>query len=196
MNNNLKLLLKILGISLLVAAVIFFAVRYNTKAYSPDDTVVFNNEDLSLEVFYNRPYKKGREIFGDLVPYDSVWRTGANEATIFKTNKDVMVDGSLLKKGDYTLWTIPKKDSWEVIFNTKMYPWGIDLKGLPYRDVDFDALIVEVPVSNLNKTVEQFTIYFEEANDLVFLALSWDQTSVTVPIKIKETPTLEASSLN
>ncbi len=75
MNNSLKLLLKILGISLLVIAVIFFVVRYNTKAYSPEDTVSYTNNDLTLEVFYNRPYKKGREIFGNLVAYDSVWRT-------------------------------------------------------------------------------------------------------------------------
>ncbi|MFC6858559.1 DUF2911 domain-containing protein [Zunongwangia atlantica] len=196
MNNSLKLLLKILGISLLVIAVIFFVVRYNTKAYSPEDTVSYTNNDLTLEVFYNRPYKKGREIFGNLVAYDSVWRTGANEATTFKTNKDIMVDGSLLAKGEYTLWTVPKKESWEIIFNNKMYPWGIDLDGKVYRDPEFDALIVEVPSNNLQETVEQFTIYFEQANDFVFMALAWDRTSVAVPIKIKETPTIEASSNN
>ncbi|WBL23165.1 DUF2911 domain-containing protein [Zunongwangia sp. HRR-M8] len=196
MNNNLKLLLKILGISLLVFAVIFFVVHYNTKAYSPEDNVSYTNDDLTLEVFYNRPYKKGREIFGNLVPYDSIWRTGANEATVFKTNKDILVDGSLLQKGEYTLWTIPKQDSWKIIFNNKMYPWGIDLKGNAYRDPEFDALVVEVPASNQNISVDQFTIYFEEANDLVFLAISWDKTSVRVPIKIKETPTIEASSNN
>ena len=194
MNNSLKLLLKIIGISLLVIAVIFFVVRYNTKAYSPEDVVSFNYNDLKVEVFYNRPYKKGREIFGNLVPFDSVWRTGANEATTFKINKGVMVDGSFLHKGEYTLWTIPKKGSWEIIFNKKMYPWGIDLDGKVYRDPDFDALIVEVPSNKVQETIEQFTIYFEQANDLVFMTLSWDRTSVAVPIKIKETPKIEASS--
>ena len=196
MNNSLKLVLKTLGISLLVIAVIFFVVRYNTKAYSPEDTVSYTNNDLTIEVFYNRPYKKGREIFGNLVPYDSVWRTGANEATTFKTNKDIMVDGSLLQKGEYTLWTIPKKKSWEIIFNNKMYPWGIDLNGKVYRDAKFDALIVEVPSNKLQETVEQFSIYFEQANDFVFMVLAWDRTSVAVPIKIKETPTIEAPSKN
>jgi len=196
MNNSLKLLLKILGISLLVIAVIFFVVRYNTKAYSPEDTVSYTNSDLTLDVFYNRPYKKGREIFGNLVPYDSIWRTGANEATTFKTNKDIMVDGSFLEKGKYTLWTVPKKESWEIVFNEKIYPWGIDLDGKVYRDPEFDALVVEVPSNHLQETIEQFTIHFEQANDFVFMILAWDHTSVAIPIRIKETPTIEAPSNN
>ncbi len=196
MNTTLKLILKIAGISFLVFAVIFFVVRYNTKAYSPEDTVTYTSGDLSLEIFYNRPYKKGREIFGELVPYDTVWRTGANEATTFKTNKDILVDGSLLPKGKYTLWTIPKEKSWEVIFNKKNYPWGIDLNGNAYRDPEFDALIIEIPSNKLQKTVEQFTIYFEKANDFVFMVFAWDKTNIVVPIKVKEAPKIEAPSSN
>lgn len=186
MNSTLKTTLKILGIILILLAGIIFFLRTTTKTHSPEDTVTFSKEDLELEVFYNRPYKKDREIFGELVPYNEVWRTGANEATTFTTNKDILVDGSELKAGKYTLWTIPMEESWKVIFNSKMYPWGIDLEEKAYRDPDFDALVIEVPVRISDKSLEQFTISFEEVNDLVLMILSWDRTRIEVPIKEKE----------
>ncbi|GAL80511.1 hypothetical protein JCM19274_801 [Algibacter lectus] len=91
---------------------------------SPKDTVKFELNDLELKVFYNRPSKKNRVIFGALVPFDKVWRTGANEATTFETNKPLEVKGMPLPAGKYTLWTVPKDSVWTVIFNTKQYSWG------------------------------------------------------------------------
>ncbi|MDT0651529.1 DUF2911 domain-containing protein [Autumnicola edwardsiae] len=186
MNTTLKTALKIIGGLVAVIVVILFVLRYNTKAHSPQGTARFESDELKLEVFYNRPYKKDREIFGTLVPYNEVWRTGANEATTFELNKDIMVDGSLLKAGKYTLWTIPGKESWKVIFNSKMYPWGIDLEKKAYRDPEYDALVIETAVNKIENNVEQFTIFFEEINDLIFLFLSWDHTSVSLPIKEAE----------
>ncbi|HEY9184861.1 MAG TPA: DUF2911 domain-containing protein [Salegentibacter sp.] len=186
MNSTLKTTLKILGIILLLSAAIIYFLRITTKTHSPEETVTFSKGNLELEVFYNRPYKKDRVIFGELVPYNEVWRTGANEATTFTTNKDILVDGSELEAGTYTLWTIPMKASWKVIFNSKMYPWGIDLEEKAYRDPEYDVLVLEVPVSISETTIEQFTILFEEANDLIFMVLSWDKTRVAVPIKEKE----------
>ena len=156
---------------------------YSTKALSPEDSSVFSEDSLKMEVVYNRPYKKGRKIFGKLVPYGEVWRTGANEATTFSTNNDILVDGSPLQSGTYTLWTIPNRDSWKVIFNSKMYPWGINLEKRASRDPNFDVLVIEVPVVKVQDTLEQFSIYFEKANDLVLLNLAWDDTKVTLPIK-------------
>ncbi len=156
---------------------------YSTKALSPEDTSVFSEDSLKMEVVYNRPYKKGREIFGELVPHGEVWRTGANEATTFSTNKDILVDGSPLPSGTYTLWTIPNPDTWKVIFNSKMYPWGINLEKKASRDPNFDVLIIEAPVIKVQDTLEQFSIYFEKANDLVLLNLAWDNTKITLPIK-------------
>ncbi|MDX1719156.1 MAG: DUF2911 domain-containing protein, partial [Salegentibacter mishustinae] len=112
MKKPVKTFLKMGGIILVLTTVILLILRYNTKAHSPEDTVSYTEKDLKMEVFYNRPYKKERDIFGNLVPYNEVWRTGANEATTFETNKDIMVDGSLLKAGKYTLWTIPMEKSW------------------------------------------------------------------------------------
>ncbi|UJH92568.1 DUF2911 domain-containing protein [Antarcticibacterium sp. 1MA-6-2] len=144
MSKNLTLGLKIAYGLLVIVLVFLFFNRYSTKAHSPEDTIVYQEAELELEVFYNRPYKKEREIFGSLVPYDQVWRTGANEATTFTTNEDLLIDGSFLAAGKYTLWTIPGEKSWKVIFNSKMYPWGIDADKKPYRDPEFDSLVIEV----------------------------------------------------
>ncbi|MDT0646818.1 DUF2911 domain-containing protein [Zunongwangia sp. F260] len=186
MNPTLKKSLKVIGAITAVILAIAFVLRYDTKAHSPQDTVHFKSKGITLEVFYNRPYKKDREIFGGLVPYDEVWRTGANEATTFQTDKDILVDGSLLKAGKYTLWTIPGKETWKVIFNSQMYPWGIDLEKKAYRDPQYDVLVIETAVNKIENNVEQFTIFFEEINDLIFLFLSWDDTSISLPIKEAE----------
>lgn len=160
----------------------YFIFKTNTKSYSPEDTVIYEEKDLRLEVFYNRPYKKEREIFGELVPYNEVWRTGANEATTFETNKDILIDGSLLKAGKYTLWTIPGRESWKVIFNSEMYPWGITADKLPSRQPEYDVLTVEVPVHHLQEVVEQFSIDFEKKFEMINMKLFWDQTLIEIPI--------------
>ncbi|MCM8569167.1 DUF2911 domain-containing protein [Gramella jeungdoensis] len=195
MNKSLKTGLKIVGAILFLGIGLILILRYTTKAHSPEDTVTYQKNDLELKVFYNRPYKKERKIFGGLVPYNEVWRTGANEATTFNTNQDILVDGSLLKAGKYTLWTIPMKDSWKVIFNSKMYPWGINLDKEAYRNPKFDELVLERPVKELPTNLEQFTILFEESGDFVNLVFAWDNTSVSVPIKQEEAPT-GTSSVN
>lgn len=188
MNSNTKLGLKIGGIVIFLALVLLLIFRYTTKAHSPEDTVTFNHDGLKLEVYYNRPYKRDREIFGNIVPYNEVWRTGANEATTFETNKDILVDGSKLKAGKYTLWTIPMENSWKIMFNSKMYPWGINLEKEAYRDPRFDSLVLERPVENTEIIREQFTILFEESGEFVDMILAWDNTSVSIPIKKEEAP--------
>ena len=172
--------LVILAGTIMVSYVIF---KTNTKSFSPEETVTFPADDLTLEVFYNRPYKKDREIFGGLVPFGEVWRTGANEATTFFTDQEILVDGSQLAAGTYTLWTIPKENSWKVIFNSKLYPWGITPDGQPSREAEFDVLTIEVPVIKLDQPVEQFTIDFEHTHDFILMTMAWDKTMVEIPIK-------------
>ncbi|AXT20065.1 DUF2911 domain-containing protein [Flavobacteriaceae bacterium AU392] len=169
----------ILGIGL------FGAYKYmisQTKKASPEDTVVYNQEDLNLSVFYNRPSKKGRVIFGDLVPYGKVWRTGANEATTFETNKDISINGKKLPAGKYSLFTIPGKNSWEIIFNSKSYSWGVKGRNEASLEREFDALVTNVSVSEISEVEELFTISFENTPDLALL-LSWDQTKIVIPIQ-------------
>lgn len=180
MKNWLKWILLSLAVLLMLAFAGFQFMKFNTKKASPEDRIVFTQGDLTLEVFYNRPSKKGRVIFGELVPYDQVWRTGANEATTFTINKPITIDGKVLKAGAYTLWTVPGRESWTVIWNDRMYPWGVDFDQKAQRRPEHDALQVQVPVERLAEPVEQFTIAVQEAP--LALTLSWDDVRVTVPM--------------
>jgi len=187
MNTFLKRLLIILA----VVAVGLFAYSHFVEdifspRLSPKDTVKFELNDTKLEVLYNRPYKKGREVFGALVPYDQVWRTGANEATTFTTNKNLVVDGIAVPKGAYTLWTIPKDSIWKVYFNTKQYPWGVNEKMEPMREPQYDLLEIDVPVIHIDNVVEQFTIAFDNTTDNLKLTMAWDQTKIEVPMEISK----------
>ncbi len=183
-----KLLKKIVFILIGILIVGFagmYIMKLNTKKHSPEETVTHTAKDATFTVFYNRPSKKNRVIFGELVPYGEVWRTGANEATTFTTDKDIMVDGTTLKAGTYSLWTIPNQGSWKVIFNSGEYSWGVNFRdGKAQRNPKLDALMVEVPVQPLLNIVEQFSIYFENANDFTIMYPAWDRTAVAVPIKI------------
>ena len=184
MNTFLKrvlILLSLIALGLFLYSV--FVENIFAKRLSPKDTVEFKLNDLKLEVFYNRPYKKNREIFGALIPYNQVWRTGANEATTFETNKPLALNGIQLAAGKYTLWTVPKDSTWRVIFNSKQYSWGVNAEMMPMWDPNYDAINIEVPVQKLENTVEQFTIAFDNSADNLFLILAWDNIKVAVPLK-------------
>ncbi len=152
--------------------------RYYTKSFSPEDKVVFKKDDLKIKVTYGRPAKRDRRIFGGLVPYGEIWRTGANEATEISFTKDVLVADHLIKAGKYTLFTIPEKNSWTVILNSEPDQWGI----FSY-DPKKDVARVDVPVQKMKKVVEFFTIDFSDRNTSVNLQLKWDRTKVGIPLK-------------
>jgi hypothetical protein len=174
-------LIGIAVISVLVVVIFYIQLR-RTKSFSPEDQVVFDKGGLVIKVFYNRPYKKEREIFGNLVPYDKVWRTGANEATIFETNKDLKIEGKNLKAGKYTLWTIPRQDKWTIIFNSEYGQWGINSNGEANRQPFRDVLTFDVMPVQQDQVFEQFTISFEESGDEIEMVLAWDKTLVAFPI--------------
>ena len=181
MNKYLKWTLIVVGSLALIAFVGFKIMTANTKKASPEQTVTFNEGEKHVEVFYNRPSKKGREIFGGLVPYGQVWRTGANEATTFDTKTELVIDGKFLPAGKYTLWTIPEKDTWTVIFNSKQYGWGINFDGTSTREPEADVLKVEVPTQSTASPIEMFTIYFDES--VPAMEMAWDGTKISVPLK-------------
>ena len=190
MNKFLKRLLIILAV-VTVALFLYshFVEDIFSKRVSPKDAVKFELNDTKLEVLYNRPYKKGREVFGALVPYDKVWRTGANEATTFSSNKNLIVDGVSLPKGEYTLWTVPNDSVWKVYFNTKQYQWGVDEQMEPMRESKFDLAEIDVPTINIEKTIEQFTIAFDNSTDNLKMTMAWDKTKVEIPMEISKNQT-------
>ncbi|MBN4070707.1 DUF2911 domain-containing protein [Olleya sp. AH-315-F22] len=155
----------------------------SNKPLSPKDTVEFRLNDLELEVFYNRPSKREREIFGGLVEYNKVWRTGANEATTFETNQALKIGNDSLAAVKYTLWTIPNKDSWHIIFNSKHYSWGVDDAMQAMREAEFDVINIDVQVEEIPSIVEQFTIAFDNSTDNLSLTMAWDKTKIVVPLK-------------
>ncbi len=169
------------GSLVVIAAIGFQVMKSQTKKYSPEETVIYSNAELNLEVFYNRPSKKERVIFGGLVPYGQVWRTGANEATTFSSSTDITVAGKTLPAGKYTLWTIPDKSKWTVIFNSEQYGWGVDFNEMASRNPASDAVQVEVPALKSSNVYEQFTITFEESP--LRMRFVWDNTVVDVPIE-------------
>ena len=189
--NKLKNILIWLVGSVGVLTLLFFLVvspilKKNTKKHSPEQNVTYTQEDLQIDVFYCSPSKKGRTIFGVLVPYGQVWRTGANEATTFTTNKDLIIDGKTLVTGNYSIWTIPEEDSWTIIFNNEMYNWGIKTSsGKAARDADFDALVTNATVSKSLTTNENFSVTLSETDsNTTVMLFSWD--NVVVPLEIKK----------
>ena len=181
----MKKLLIFIGVLLVaIIGVLFYLRFYYTKSFSPESNLEYKKGDLRIHIFYNRPSKKGREIFGHLVPYGQVWRTGANEATLFETNKDLDFHGQRLKAGAYSLWTIPDEQSWQVIFNTETGQWGIDFNGEANRDPARDVLTLPAPAMVQSKEFEQFTISMEEMGGDIEMILMWDKTVVAVPLGI------------
>jgi hypothetical protein len=131
-----------------------------------------------VTISYSRPGVKGRVIWGDLVPYDKVWRTGANEATTIVFSQDVSINGKALTAGTYSLHTIPGKAAWTVIFNKKSDQWG----SYEY-DQTQDALRVQVtPTAGPNQEWMEFS-FQELANEAAIVELAWEK--VRVPFKVE-----------
>jgi len=178
MKKFLKRML-IVAVSLVVLFIVGCKVLMTqTKKHSLEQTEVFKNNDLEITVKYSQPSKKEREIFGGLVPYGEVWRTGANEPTTFSTNKALRIEGQDLPEGTYSLWTIPERESWTVIFSSGQYDWGVSWGNKASRLPEDDVLNVLVPSQNTTEEVEKFTIDF--ANDPNRMQLKWDQTLVEI----------------
>ncbi|HSF45339.1 MAG TPA: DUF2911 domain-containing protein [Chitinophagaceae bacterium] len=163
---------KILTFMFASALVAFTACAQQPKA-SPPAKATGKAGNANITITYSQPSVKGRVIFGDLVPYGKVWRTGANEATIFETDSDIMVEGKKLAAGKYALFTIPGEKSWTIVFNKTWNQWG----SFKYKEDD-DVLRVEAKPQPAPMT-EQMT--FTVANSKVRLA--WDKTAVEFSVK-------------
>jgi hypothetical protein len=148
---------------------------------SPTDSVSGAVGSAHVNIVYSRPLKRGRQIFGGIVPWGQVWRTGANAATMFTSDKDLDIGGKTVPAGTYTLWSIPTPDGWSLIVNTQTRQWGTDY----HADSDF----AKIPMTLARQTppVEEFTISLEPQGETKsLLKLAWDDRVATVPVKVKE----------
>jgi tetratricopeptide (TPR) repeat protein len=168
-----RILFSILSLSFAVLA----NAQIKTPAPSSTQTIKQDFGISSIELVYSRPGMKGRKIFGDLVPWNKVWRTGANSATRIKFNDDVTIAGQALKAGEYAIFTVPNENEWEIIINKGSANWGTD-----YKQED-DIFRVKVKPTKLDQQVETFTMQFGNVKPTsTDLMIRWDKTSVSVPI--------------
>lgn len=181
--DRLKSLL--LSISLVVLAVLctnqltLAQERANEEArVSPNASVSQTIGTTEVIITYGRPAVNNRIIFGDLVPFDQIWRTGANEATTITFSDDVTVEGEKLEAGTYGLFTVPGEDTWTIVFNENPTQWG----AFDYNS-DEDALRVEVEPEKA-PPMEQMMFYFEDVTEESgTIVLHWDDVKVPFTVK-------------
>ena len=168
-----------------ILLIILFGYLYITLTppASPLDTSSYVENEKEITITYSQPYKKGRLIFGEesdgaLVPYNQYWRTGANRHTIIKTNSDLNFNDNILSAGEYSLYTTPGQDTWEVAINSDNGFFGI-----VQPDAADDLFTFNVPVSSLDESVEQLTIDFVTDSIGSSIRLRWDLTQVLMPFK-------------
>ncbi len=181
----------ILFLSLFVAA-----ITLNAQITTPQPSPLAKMEQkvglTDVSLVYSRPSMKGRTIFGNLVPYDKVWRTGANARTKITFSTDVTVDGQVLKAGSYAVYTKPTKTSWEVYFYTEA-----DGGGLPqtWDDTKVAAKTTVSPIQ-MPVNIESFTMTFDDlTNDSAVIGILWEKTYVGIPFKTP-TETAVLASIN
>ena len=135
------------------------------------------SEGKTIKTDYSSPRLRGRKMIGDHEPYGKVWRFGANEATTFVTGADVIVGGQAVPDGSYTLFVIPNPDKWVLIINKKTGEWGI-----PYKYESDELARVDMKLSTLPSSVENFTISYEPSKGGCILHADWDTTRASVEI--------------
>lgn len=146
-------------------------------APSPTQTIKQDFALGTIEVKYSRPAAKGRKVFGDLVPFNKLWRTGANAATLVKFTDAVEIQGKRVDTGSYVLYTIPGKQSWEIILNKGLTNWGID----GYKESE-DVLRFKVNAKPNTNKVENFTMQFSDIKpESCSLDILWENTTVSIP---------------
>ena len=166
---------------ILVSALVVAAQQDKTKRPSPPAQATWDlGGGKSVTIDYGSPRVKGRKIYGELVPFGQVWRTGANEATTLVTPVDLTIGGSAVPAGSYTIFTVPNKDKWALVISKKTGEWGTDYPGQAN-----DLARVDMKVSALPSPVENFTISFEKAGSGATLNIDWETTRASVMVTKK-----------
>ncbi len=148
-------------------------------ALSPADSAQATVGGATLAVRYSRPAMRGRKIFGHIVPWNEVWRTGANEATLFSTTADLEIGGTTVPAGTYTLWTIPSPSEWTLVLNRNTGQWGTDYSA------QYDLARLAMRVEPLTQPVERFTIAIEPRGAGAVVTLEWETTRAAIAVRPK-----------
>jgi hypothetical protein len=157
-----------------------FHVSKDSLVPSPRDSSVIVFNDNRISVNYSRPSMRGRKIMGGVVPYGIVWRTGANAATSFVTQTDIVLSGVTIGRGSYTLYTLPSSKQWKLIINKQTGQWGT-----AYNE-KFDFARIPLKKVLLKQPVEKFTISFEQtAEKTGVMNLAWEKTQLSVKFQLK-----------
>jgi hypothetical protein len=157
-----------------------FHISQESLVPSPLDSTVISLNGKRLSIVYSRPSMRGRKIMGGVVPYGVVWRTGANAATSFATQTDIVLSGVKIPKGIYTLYTLPSSTQWKLIVNKQTGQWGT------VYDSKFDVARIPIIKKTLNKPFEKFTMVLEHTSGKSgVLKLSWEKTQLSVKIQSK-----------
>src|ERR1700693_3740695 len=165
---------------LILFTIAAFAQMGGGKTSPPASATCDLGGGKTINTDYSSPRMKGRKIYGGLVPYGEVWRTGANKATTFVTSADVVVGGKTVPAGSYTIFTVPNADKWTLIINKKTGEWGI-----PYKYESDELVRVEMNVSKLPSPVENFTLAYDKSAGGCTLRLDWETTRASVDITAK-----------
>jgi hypothetical protein len=173
---------------LILVLIAFLLFNYSTYSQnkkeevriSPKAEVMQQVGFTDIEISYGRPGVKGRVIWGKLVPYDAVWRAGANEATKFTFSTDVYIEGKLLKKGSYSFFTIPGKKEWTIIFNKVADQWG----AFEYNESQ-DALRFKVKPEKGN--MQEWLAYTitKTSDNTAVISLEWEKLRIPFKVEVK-----------
>jgi hypothetical protein len=167
--------------SLLLVFTVLASCQEKSKPSPPAQTQCKFSDGKTITINYSSPRAKGRKIFGGLVPYGEVWRTGANEATTFVTDANLTVGGKDVPAGSYTIFTVPNADKWTLIVNKKTGEWGI-----PYKYEGDELARVDMKVSSTSSPVENFTIALASMGGSCTLSMSWENTQASIGISEKK----------
>lgn len=171
-----------IALCLLLYPVTIYAQEAIKPRPSPLAVVACRYKDSYFKITYCQPHKQGREVFGKLVPYGQIWRTGANEATEITATRDLKLNGLDLKAGTYSVFTIPEKDKWTIIINADLGQWG----AYNYNP-KMDVLRFDVPALPLTDVVyEPFSMWIDQKNDKAEWLMAWDKTKVGVAMQFPE----------
>ncbi|NJO01756.1 MAG: DUF2911 domain-containing protein [Bacteroidia bacterium] len=177
MKTQKKFKLLLLSLSMLVLSLNPACAQDDkSKRPSPAATAEAKVGDATVMINYSQPAVKDRTVWGELVPYGEVWRTGANEATTFEVDKDVMIEDQKLPAGKYALFTIPAEDEWTIIFNSESEQWGA------YKyDESKDVLRVKVKPAKAPEFSERFKFDISKKGQVV---MAWE--NLMVPFNVKK----------